>query len=295
MKLRTGELYFSEQSGSFSIPESISLFGLTISFYGIFLVLAALVGIVVIANMTRKNIRNREWYLMLLTITIVSALLGGRIYYVLFEWQVFVHDPVALLSFRGGGISYFGALFGSWFAVKWYCGKKNADFSENADILCLGAAASAPFVWIGCAFVREPLGRFYEGLFSVRVEAEYASQTANGGAFEELLSNVRNVRDVPYISMHPVAIYGVIFSVVLFLILFFSRRRVKCHGTVFTMYLLFNSVGSIVLEFFRADSYFVWGTGIPANYVVAGVIILTIAVGWTRRAIAKKKRKRIFL
>ena len=295
MKLRTGELYFSEQSGSFTIPESISLFGLTISFYGIFLVLAALVGIVVITNMARKNIRNREWNLTLLTITIVSALLGGRIYYVLFEWQVFVHDPVALLSFRGGGISFFGALFGSWFAVKWYCRKKGADFLKNADMLCMGAATSAPFIWIGCAFVREPLGKFYEGFFSVQVEAEYVAQTVGQGSFNELLSNAGNVGETAYISMHPVAIYGIVFSVILFLVLFFSARKVKCNGTVFTMYLLLNSVMSIVLESFRADSYCIWGTRIPANYVVAGVIILIIAVGWTRRTISEKKRKRIFL
>ena len=34
MSLKSGEVYFSEQSGSFTIPESISLFGFSVSFFG---------------------------------------------------------------------------------------------------------------------------------------------------------------------------------------------------------------------------------------------------------------------
>ena len=259
------------------------------------MVIAALVGIIVIANVTRKKVRKEEWNLTLITVTIVSALLGARIYYVLFEWQTFVQDPIALFSFRGGGLSYFGALFGGWFAVKWYCRKKDAVFLENADALCLGAAASAPFVWIGCAFVREPLGKFYEGLFSVRVEAEYVPQAVGENSFGELVSNVRKIREAAYISMHPVAIYGVVFSIALFVVLLLFARKAECNGTVFTVYLLLNSVMNIILECFRANSYCIWGTKIPTNYVVAGVIILIIAVGWIRRLFSEKKRKRIFL
>lgn len=277
MTLRSGEVYFSGQENSFIIPESISLFGFSVSFYGICLVLAALIGIIVITEVTRRKKQNIEWCLTVIMLAIVSALLGGRLYYVMFDWQKFAQNPMALLNFRSGGLSYFGALFGAWFAVKGYCRRKNTNFIQSADSLCFGAAAAAPFVWSGCAFVREPLGKRYDGLFSVRIPAEYVPQEAGDG----------------FVSMHPVAIYGIALSILVFIALCIVRRNEKQAGTVFTAYLVLNSVVMLVLECFRGDSYYIWGTEIPVNYVVAGVVLLTIAVGWIRQFSVHKKLKKI--
>ena len=160
MTFRSGEVLFSEPESSVTIPESISIFGFSISFYGLFLVLAALAGIFIVVRETKKKQQNLEWNITLITITILSALLGARLYYVLFHWRVFIQDPLVLLNFRSGGFSYFGALFGAWFAVKGYCRRKKEEFFQGADTLSFGAAAAAPLVWLGCAMVREPVGMF---------------------------------------------------------------------------------------------------------------------------------------
>lgn len=276
MTLRSGEVFFSERSDSFIIPESISLFGLSVSFYGIFLVLAALIGIIAVTEFTRRLRRNQEWTLTLVTLVILSALLGGRLYYVLFEWQKFAQEPLMLLNLRSGGLSYFGALFGAWFAVKGYCRKKDKDFLQSAEVLCFGAAAAAPFVWCGCAFVREPLGKRYDGLFSVRISAAYFSEPGDG-----------------YVSMHPIAIYGVVLSIFVFIALCFVLRYRKKEGTVFTAYLVMQAAVMIVTECFRESPYCIWGTELPVNFVVAGVILLTIAIGWIRQFSLDRKLKKI--
>lgn len=277
MTLRSGEVYFSEQSDSFIIPESISLFGFSVSFYGIFLVIAALVGIIIVTEVNRRRRQSQEWGLTLVTLVIVCGLLGGRLYYVLFEWHKFVQEPLVLLNLRSGGLSYFGALFGAWFAVKSYCRRKNADFIQSAEVLCFGAAAAAPLVWCGCAFGREPLGKEYDGLFSVRIGAEYFQKEA----------------ETTFVSMHPVAIYGIVFSAAVFLILCVVMWKKKQSGTVFTLYLVLHAVEVFVLECFREDSYCIWGTDLPVNFVVSGVILLTILIGWGRQLSLNKKMKKI--
>ncbi len=265
MTLRSGEVYFSEQDSSFIIPESISLFGLSISFYGLCLLVAALVGIIFVKETVRRKGQDTEKSLTLLTVVIVSALVGARFYYVLFDWQSFVQNPVTVFQFRSGGLSYYGGLFGAWFAVKLFCRKTKTDFSEYADTLSIGAASAAPFVWAGCAFVREPLGTFYDGLFSVRI----------GDAW-----------------MHPVAIYGLVLSLILFVLLCVCALKRKTDGEVFTAYLMMNAAVVAGLELFRADSTCIWGTEIPVNYVVSGVIVATIAGGKIRRLLKKRKEKR---
>lgn len=277
MTLRSGEVMFSEQSESFLIPESVSVFGFTISFYGVCLVIAALVGILVVTEITRRKKYNTEFHLTLLTLAVVSALVGGRVFYVLFEWQYFVQHPLMVLNFRSGGLSYYGALLGAWFTIRGYCRKRDAEFLLSADVFSLGAAAAAPFVWCGCAFVREPLGKSYEGLFAVKIGGEYGT-AGDGEAFA---------------SMHPVAIYGMVSSVLLFLLLCVISRKAKQTGTVFSGYLVLQSVTIFVLECFRADSYCIWGTDIPVNFVVAGVMILTIVAGGIRQISLQKKLKKI--
>lgn len=297
MTLRSGEVYFSEQNSSFIIPESISLFGLSISFYGLFLILAALIGIIFVGETVRRKKQDTEKSLTLLTLVIVFALVGARIHYVLFEWQTFAHNPMTLFQFRSGGLSYFGGLFGAWFAVKLFCCKTKTDFMQYADTLSIGAASAAPFVWAGCAFVREPLGRFYDGLFSVRIEAEYLAREMSVHHSEELLSNAWSEGDsVSYIRMHPVAVYGIVLSLVLLIVLCIYSAKTKTDGSVFTAYLMMNAVMIILLELFRADSAYIWGTKIPVNYVVSGVIIVTIVYGKVRHLMKKRKdRRRVFI
>lgn len=277
MTLRSGEVFFSEQSESYLIPESVSVFGFTISFYGVCLVLAALVGILVVTEITRRKQYNTELHLTLLTLTIVAALLGGRLFYLLFEWHAFAQHPLAVFNLRSGGLTYFGALFGAWFAIRGYCRKQEAEFLLSADVLSLGVGAASPFVWAGCAFMREPLGKAYDGIFAVRISGEYGTAGENAA----------------YVSMHPVAIYGIVGSVLIFTVLCIISRKSKQTGNVFYGYLVLQAAEIFVLECFRADSYCIWGTDIPVNFVVAGVILLTIVVGWMRHTSLQSKLKKI--
>lgn len=294
MMLRSGEVYFSEQDTGFVLPESISLFGLSISFYGLFLVAAALVGILVTLAVARRRRQNVEWNITLLTLVIVCALLGARIYYALFTLDKFLEDPPALFNLRNGGLAYFGAVFGAWFAVRWFCRKKNEDFFQSADTLALGASAAAPFVWLGCFFVREPAGIFYDGLFAVEVGGEYLPEYAASSRVAELYTHVEDIRGEVYVSTHPVALYGAVLSALCCIGLFASLCRARKNGTIFTVYLVMNSILCMVLECLRADRYCIWGTKLPVNYIVAGVILITVLWGMVRHAFGKRKNKRLF-
>lgn len=291
MMLKSGEVFFSENDSSFMIPETLSLFGLSVSFYGLLLLVAAVAGIIVSLNITRKKRQNEEGMLTLLTLAIIFALLGARLYYVIFEWETFLREPLAILNFRNGGLSYFGALFGAWFVMKGYCRKKGGDFARYADTVSMGAAVAAPFIWAGCACVREPLGTFYDGLFSVRIGAEYITSEVNEFYTDVLLTNVMRVNEKAYVSMHPVALYGIVLSCVSFAGLCVVNRKAKADGTVFSAYLMLNAVMILILECFRADRYCIWGTTIPANSVVAGVVLLVVLYSFARECYLDKKQK----
>lgn len=291
MTLESGTVYFFEHGYKVTVPETISLFGFSVSFYGILLLLAAVAGLFFVINETKKRQQDLEWNLTLIALVLIFGVLGARVYYVMFQWQLFTEEPLSVLNLRSGGLAYFGALFGAWFTVKKYCRKKGEDFEKAADVLSVGAAAAASFVWLGCALEREPIGRFYDGVFSVRIGTQYLPSDGADVYINELLSNVFVTEEGNFVSMHPVAFYGFVLSVLVFLIIMITKRFIKQSGGVFTLYLLLNAVSCFGLELFRASGHYIWGTRLPVNCVMSVVLVLAIAMKYLRQWWHKKRSK----
>lgn len=290
MTLETGTVYFFEQ-GEAELPEAVSLFGFPVSLYGICMVLAAVVGVLVSLREGRKRNQDKELTLTLLWITILSALVGARLYYAVFQWYPFSGNPFLVLNLRSGGFAYFGALFGAWPVVKWYCLRKSEDFDRAADVLCTGAAAAAVPVWLGCVFTREPAGRFYDGIFSIRIGTEYLPQEADNSLLRELWDKADKIEGRLYSSMHPVALYGLLAALLILAGVFIAKHVIKQSGNLFLWYLLFNSAACLVLEPFRASRCCIWGTEIPINMLVAAVLLLALLAAEIRYWLRQKNRK----
>ncbi len=284
MTVKTVEVFFNKQEYSFRFPESISVFGFSISFYGIFLVLAAVAGILVSYREMKKKQGNIEQLITLLTIVIVAGVIGARMYYVLFHWASFAEKPLSLLNLRSGGLSYLGALFGAWGAVSLYCYRKKIVFLEYMDSLGLGAAVAAPFVWTGCVLIREPLGRFCDSFLSQGFSVEHLPQSTKNMDVTPLMRVDRESGNL--VSTYPVALFGLLFSVLFLVILLMVKGRLKKNGSLFYLYLALNCVGCIVIEWFRIDRCYIWGTSLCANQIIAGAMLLVLLVVFIGKKIA---------
>lgn len=289
MTLETGSIYVFGQDKEVLLPESVSLFGFSIYLYGICLVLAAIIGVLVVVRESKKRKLDTEWFLAVIPLVLLFGILMARLYYAMFQWYPFSENPLLLFNMRSGGFAYFGALFGAWGAVKWYCKRKKTEFEVAADVLCMGASAAAVPVWIGCVLAREPIGRFYEGFFSVKISTEHLPYEAPCSGVEELIRNSRLIGEKSFISMHPIALYGVFASLLILCGLFVAKRFVKQSGQLFLLYLLLNSIAVLVLEAFRASRCVIWGTEIPVNSVIAGVLIVAV-IGMVLWPMWRKKR-----
>ncbi len=275
MTVKSVEVFFHKQEYSFRFPEAISIFGFSVSFYGILLVMAAVAGILVSYRETKKRQGNIEQLITLLTLVIVAGLLGARIYYAMFHWASFAENPLSLINLRSGGLSYFGALFGAWGAVGVYCYRKKILFTDYADSLGLGAAVAAPFVWIGCVLIREPLGRFCDSFLAESFSVEHLPKSTKNMDVTSLMKVGRGNGTLA--NTYPVALLGLLFSILFLVVLFLMRGRVKKNGSLFFIYLALNCVGCIVIEQFRLDRCYIWGTTVCANQIVAGAMLFVLA------------------
>ncbi len=165
----------------------------------------------------------------------IGVILGARIGYVLFydthtmyylthPWQIF--NPYINGVYAGiSGMSYHGAFIGFILASYLFCKRNKVSFWFLADIAVLGVSAGYVLGRIGNFVNQELVGRVSDVPWAINV---------NG------------------VLRHPSQLYeAVLEGLIVFIVLYFYRKRKSFDGELAIMYGVLYSIMRIVAEFFR--------------------------------------------
>jgi phosphatidylglycerol:prolipoprotein diacylglycerol transferase len=224
-------------------PVLFSLGTLSVRWYGMMYIVA----FSVVYLMTRYRLKteklsfDKSFAGDALTWAMAGVVLGGRIGYILFYgMDSFLQDPLGTLlpwassaegcRFSGiTGMSYHGGIIGTIIALWTYSRSQNKGFFETFDLFI-------PSVPLGYTFGR--LGNFINGELYGRV-----TDAAVGMYFP--MASTSELR-------HPSQLYEAFFEgIVLFLILWFLRRRSPYPGFLSGIYLFCYGLFRFFIEFYR--------------------------------------------
>lgn len=233
-------------------PTAFSIGSFPVRWYGIILGTAALVGLLLAVREGKRFGIIPDFFMDLLLIGAPSAIIGARIYYVIFQWDSYRDNWIDVFKIWEGGIAIYGALIGAIIAAVIYVRKKGYNFWRIADIC-------APSLIIGQA-----IGRW----------GNFINQEAHGGPVTE--SFLRDSLHLPnwivqqmLISgqyYHPTFLYESLWNVLGLLLLFWLRRRPFLRsGELFISYFVWYSIGRFFVEGFRTDSLDFTGPAWLAN------------------------------
>ena len=98
---------------SFPIWESIwnmserqsRVFGFEIAYYGIIIGTAILLGFVIATSEAKRTGQDPESYLDMGMFGVVFGIIGARLYYVLFSWDMYKDNLLEILNIREGGLA----------------------------------------------------------------------------------------------------------------------------------------------------------------------------------------------
>ena len=272
-----------------NVPESISLFGFHIYFYGLIIGVGVLAGILLAAQLAKKTGQNPDLYWDFAIYAVIFSVLGARIYYVAFSWNEFRDNPLRIFQIRQGGLAIYGGVIAAFLTLFIYARIKKQSALVMGDTAVPGLILGQAIGRWGNFMNREVFGEFYDGLFSMQLPI--AAVRDPGDITENILAHVPEGAN--YINVHPTFLYESVWNLLVLALLLIWRKHKKFDGELCLLYFAGYGLGRFFIEGIRTDTLFVPGTKAPVSQVLSLIMVLAavvadVAVRWKKKKILKK-------
>ncbi|OOB78391.1 MAG: prolipoprotein diacylglyceryl transferase [Epulopiscium sp. Nuni2H_MBin003] len=276
-------IYFPYLNLSFNIDNiAFTLFNLPIYWYGIILTSGILLGTQMAAFMGKKERINPELVYDFIMIDLIFAIIGARIYYVIFKWSYYKDNLSQIFNLRQGGIAIYGAIITSVIVAYIYTQKKRLIFWQFGDIWAYGLLVGQAIGRYGNFVNKEAFGEYTDSLFAMRILKDEAAQSFSPLILENLV--VEN--ELTYIQVHPTFFYESTWNICLLIILLLFYKNKKAHGEIFFLYIAGYGLGRFWIEGLRTDQLIIPVIDIAISQVVA---ILSVVFGITAFILCRRK------
>ena len=260
------------------MPSSRLFLGL-IPWYGLLIVVGAAIAILLADREASRLFLPKDTVLDLALWTLPAGILGARIYYVLFSWDVYRENPLSALFIWEGGLAILGGLLAGTLTVAVFARARRLNLLMLLDLLSPGVAlAQAIGRW----------GNFFN-------QEAYGPALAESSPFAFFpLAVLINEASGPVWHVATFFLES-IWNLGVFLFLIRGRRKLfRRTGDIFLFYLLGYSAGRLVIENLRMDSLYLTG-GIRVSQLACFLICFTVTLVFLRRRHLQKADHRCFL
>ena len=269
-----------------NLGKSISIGDFSIAYYGIIISLGMLCGYLMAVFQAKRTGQDKEMDLDLALWDIVFAVIGARLYYVIFSWDYYSQNPGEILNIRGGGLAIYGGVIAGVITTFVFSKIRQVPFLRLADTACTGLLVGQIMGRWGNFFNREAFGGYTDSLFAMQIRM---SDVNTSYITDELYNNVVSYNGIDYIQVHPAFLYESVWNIcVLAVILVFTKHR-KYDGQLLLIYLLGYSAGRVWIEGLRTDQLVLFGTGIAVSQLLSGILAVIAATVLIYKFIKSRK------
>ena len=271
-----------------NVPKSFHVFGFEIALYGVFIALGVLGGILMAAREAKKTGQNEDIYWDMAIYIMLFSIIGARIYYVIFSWDVYKDNLLSVFNLREGGLAIYGGVIAGFATAFIYAKIRKLSFLQLVDTAVLGLIVGQVIGRWGNFTNREVFGGYTNNLLAMRLPIESIRSTAD--ITEGIAAHI--AEGTNYIQVHPTFLYESLWNLLLLFLILFYRRHKKFQGEVALLYFAGYGLGRIWIEGIRTDQLWLPGTTIAVSQVLAGVfIVAAVAADVFVRIRLKKKQK----
>ena len=251
--------------GDWSIDPSASftLFGRTFYWYGVIIAVGFILAMLYCARHCRRCGIEPDTLYDFLIWMIPLAIIGARLYYVIFQWSDYRDHPIDALKIWEGGLAIYGGVIAGLLTGIVWCRKKKIPFGAMADVC-------APGLLIGQCIGR--WGNFVNG------EAHGGPTTLPWGMTIDGQSMV-----------HPTFLYESLWNLAGFVLLHFYSKKRRFKGEIALLYAAWYGAGRAWIEGLRTDSLYIGSVRVSQLLAIISCIaaVAVLARQYHRIKVAK--------
>jgi len=238
-------------------PVMIRFFSLKIRWYGFFIVLSLLISLFILNQLLKsEESLDFEFFLDYIIIAFPLGVLAARLYYVIFNLDYYLNNPIKIMAINEGGLAIHGGLLLGIIALYLLAKKRKKNFWLALDYLAPLTALSQSIGRWGNFINQEAYGQIVsENYYNIFPEFIKRQMYING-SYREVTFLYESAAD---------------FLLFIFL-LFYLHSNIKKDGEVFAFYLIIYSVFRFFIEEQRTDSLLI------AEFQVAKLMSLSLII-----------------
>jgi len=261
---------------------AFTVLGRPVYWYGVIIVSGLLLAVFLCSKWGKRFSITEDQIIDMMLWAVPAALVAVRVYYVLFNLEIYKNADGslnwgAILRYSDGGLAIYGAIISSAVVLLIFCRKRGISFLSFADLGVHGL------------FIGQLVGRWgnfmnveaYGGLTSLpwRMCSEKIAQEmltlgyADQAAYQAILDGS--------LGVHPTFLYESLWNLAGLAIVYWLGTHRKFEGECFLFYFFWYGLGRAWIEGLRTDSLYLFDTGIRVSQllsvlcaVVAGSILL---------------------
>ncbi len=232
-----------------------------IYWYSIFILIGMAAGMIVILLEAKRKGLNTDAMTDLLFYTIVWAIIGARLYYVLFNFDEYSNNILEIFEIWNGGLAIHGGILFGGLYLLYGVRKRKMKGIKIFDI-------SVPGLLIGQAIGR--WGNFFN--------SEVYGKVVEESFFKIYPAFIKKGMYIDRLYRTPLFLYECIWNLIGFIILIiFRRRKYIKEGQITALYCIWYGVGRLFLEGMRDPAYnLMLGNFKIAQIVSIGMIVFGI-------------------
>lgn len=242
-------------------PVAFSIFGIDIMWYAILITTGIILGLYFVSKLAVVKNLDKEMPSDLLLWVLVPAILGARLYYVIFSWDYYSKNPSEIIMIRNGGLAIYGGLLTAFLITYIYSKKKNISFLTILDVFAPGIALGQAIGRWGNFINKEAYGRATDLPWAIIIDGQ---------------------------KVHPTFLYESLGDFIIFIVLYnLCKKNRNENGTIIALYFILYGILRFFVEGLRTDSlYFL---GMRVSQIVSLVLIAIGLIIYIRNKKVNKK------
>ena len=272
------------------VPRSFQIFGMEFTIYGMLIATGAILGIGLVTLEAKRSGENQNKYLDIMILSLLASVVGSRVFYVIFSWELYRENLSSILNLRNGGYAVYGGLLAGFLVADISCRVMKIDFRRMADIASMGILLGQTIGRWGNFFNRESFGEYASLPWIMQLPV---SVVHSGEVSGRMRDNLLTIDGISYIQVQPVFLYESLWCLLLLLVLLALRRRKRYEGELFMIYLAGYGFGRFFFEWLRTDKLYIPGTKIGISLVISAALFIICTPAVIVHGIMSQKRAAI--